>query len=306
MKLYVGVTDNNWFDFLSRITPDEVNFWRPGGIRTFKAILPGAPFLFKLHSPLNFIAGGGFFVKHSVLPLSLAWKAFGEKNGTDSLDKLLQLINRHRRKAERDPVIGCTILAEPFFLPKSDWIPVPSSWAPNIVSGKTYAMDTPEFSELWDFVIQRSRASLEIASPYSSIPDQRRYGEEYIARARLGQGTFRVLVMDAYHRRCSMTGERVLPVLEAAHIKPYSENGPHHTSNGMFLRSDLHVLFDQGYITVSPDHHIEVSRKIREDFNNGKFYYALHGKELAVLPEKAGERPALDFINWHNSVKYLG
>ena len=306
MKLYVGVTDNNWFDFLSRIAPDEVNFWRPGGTRTFKAIPPGAPFLFKLHSPLNFIAGGGFFVKHFVLPLSFAWKAFGEKNGTDNFEQLRQLINRHRRKAERDPVIGCTILAEPFFLPESDWIPVPSSWAPNIVSGKAYAMDDPEFSDLWDFAIQRNRVSMEIASPYSSIPDQSRYGEEYIARARLGQGTFRVLVMDAYHRRCSMTGERVLPVLEAAHIKPYSENGPHHTSNGMFLRSDLHALFDQGYITVSPDHHIEVSGRIREDFNNGKFYYALHGKELAVLPEKAGERPARDFINWHNSVRYLG
>ena len=306
MKLYVGVTDNNWFDFLSGITPDEVNFWRPGGARTFKAIPPGAPFLFKLHSPLNFIAGGGFFVKHFVLPLSFAWKAFGEKNGADNPDKLRHLINRHRRKAERDPVIGCTILAEPFFLPKSDWIPVPSSWASSIVSGKTYEMDSPEFPELWDFAMHRGIASIEIASPYSSIPDQNRYGEEYIARARLGQGTFRVLVMDAYHKRCSMTGERVLPVLEAAHIKPYSETGPHHTSNGMFLRSDLHVLFDQGYITVSPDHHIEVSRKIREDFNNGKFYYALHGKELAVLPEKAGERPASEFINWHNSEKYLG
>jgi hypothetical protein len=28
MKLYVGVTDNDWFDFLTRLpNVDEVNFW---------------------------------------------------------------------------------------------------------------------------------------------------------------------------------------------------------------------------------------------------------------------------------------
>ncbi|MEX0680807.1 MAG: hypothetical protein WD097_05450 [Balneolales bacterium] len=36
--------------------------------------------MFKLHSPNNFITGGGFFVLHSLLPLTLAWDAFGEKN----------------------------------------------------------------------------------------------------------------------------------------------------------------------------------------------------------------------------------
>ena len=53
-----------------------------------------------------------------------------------------------------------------------------------------------------------------------------RYGKEYLIRPRLGQGAFRVLVTEAYHRRCAFTGERTLPVLNAAHIKPYSQNGP--------------------------------------------------------------------------------
>jgi putative restriction endonuclease len=37
---------------------------------------------------------------------------------------------------------------------------------------------------------------------------------------RLGQGAFRLLVTDAYQRRCAVTGERTLPVLDAAHIRP--------------------------------------------------------------------------------------
>jgi hypothetical protein len=81
MKLYIGVTDNHWFQFLSQLQPDEINFWQPGGKQTFAALSPGEPFLFKLHSPLNFIVGGGFFVRHSFLPVSLAWDAFGDKNG---------------------------------------------------------------------------------------------------------------------------------------------------------------------------------------------------------------------------------
>ncbi|MHB8064372.1 MAG: hypothetical protein ACYDG2_17365 [Ruminiclostridium sp.] len=32
MKIYVGVTDNNWYNYLSNIQPpDEVNFWQPSG-----------------------------------------------------------------------------------------------------------------------------------------------------------------------------------------------------------------------------------------------------------------------------------
>ncbi|MEE8329017.1 MAG: hypothetical protein V3R54_03700 [Thermodesulfovibrionia bacterium] len=67
MKFWIGVTNNEWFKFLSTRTPDEVNFWQPGGT-SFRALEPGEPFLFKLHSPLNFIVGGGYFVRHSVLP----------------------------------------------------------------------------------------------------------------------------------------------------------------------------------------------------------------------------------------------
>ena len=31
MRYWVGVTDNSWFAFLSRLQPDEVNFWQPSG-----------------------------------------------------------------------------------------------------------------------------------------------------------------------------------------------------------------------------------------------------------------------------------
>ena len=54
-----------------------------------------------------------------------------------------------------------------------------------------------------------------------------------IYSSRLGQGAFRVVVTEAYHRRCAISGEKTLPVLEAAHIKPYTQEGPHEISNGL-------------------------------------------------------------------------
>ena len=82
VRFYVGVTDRSWFEQLSAMPGvDEVNFWQPGGNRLFRTLQIGEPFLFKLHSPDNFVVGGGFFSHSSIMPASLAWGAFGAKNG---------------------------------------------------------------------------------------------------------------------------------------------------------------------------------------------------------------------------------
>src|SRR5262245_60823069 len=72
MQAYVGVTDGDWFEVL-RAQPsiDEVNFWQPSGNRVFRALAPGELFLFKLHSPHNYIVGGGLFAHATILPISL-------------------------------------------------------------------------------------------------------------------------------------------------------------------------------------------------------------------------------------------
>src|SRR5208283_1924085 len=95
---------------------------------------PGGVFLFKLHAPLNFITGGGLFVKHSLVPLSLAWEAFGERNGSEDLKVFREKVLRYRGRNDRfelDPTIGCIILSQPFFLNRAEWIPAPEDWHPN-------------------------------------------------------------------------------------------------------------------------------------------------------------------------------
>src|SRR4051794_25350172 len=98
MKLYVGVTDNDWFKFLSLLpNVDEVNFWQPGGKQLFKALNPGELFLFKLHSPQNFIVGGAFFTHASLLPINLAWEAFGNKNGAPTFEEMRFRAAKYRK-----------------------------------------------------------------------------------------------------------------------------------------------------------------------------------------------------------------
>ena len=57
-----------------------------------------------------------------------------------------------------------------------------------------------------------------------------------------------------------MTREKALPALDAAHIRPFSEAPENYVQNGMLLRSDVHRLFDAGYVTVTPDYRFEVSQ----------------------------------------------
>lgn len=123
-------------------------------------------------------------------------------------------------------------------------------------------------------------------------------------RPRLGQGSFRILVTDAYDRRCAVTGERVLPVLQAAHIRPSAAGGEHRVDNGLLPRSDLHTLFDRGYLTVTPELRLEVSRRIREDFENGRHYCALHGEPVRE-PLGERQRPAAEFLRWHDEHAFL-
>ena len=303
MKAYVGITDTDWFDLLrNRQDLEEVNFWQPGGSRQFRALSVGELFLFKLHAPQNFIVGGGVFVHSSLLPISLAWASFGIGNGVASLEEMRRRVLKYRRTVtpeHRDFTVGCILLTQPFFLPEVRWIPVPSNWSGNIVQGKSYDLS----SEPGATIYQKLQSALQ-ASQVREL-DAIKYGAPTTIRPRLGQGAFRILVTDAYDRRCSVTSEPILPILEAAHIHPYAAGGEHALNNGLLLRSDLHTLYDRGYLTVTEDRHLEVSSRIREEFNNGHQFYALHGKMLRV-PNNPAYAPSVENLRWHNENIYLG
>jgi len=329
MKIYVGVTDYRWFRFLRELSLqpppsissqtfpglDEVNFWQPSPAAQFRAISQGDLFLFKLHrQPAggeDLIAGGGVFYRYLELPISLAWETFGEENGRRSFAELRQAILQYRSlnptARTEDFKIGCIVLTQPFFLDQADWFPVPA-WQSSIVRGKTYSLDSQDGKYLWQKVMdvwQRENVSDLLSEGRRVIEERERYGRETTIKPRLGQGTFRMAVTEAYRRSCAVTGEHSLPALEAAHIKPYGDSGPHAVSNGLLLRSDLHRLFDRGYITVTTDFRIEVSPRLKEEYKNGPSYYPFHGHFLDHLPPVPADHPSRDYLLWHNENVFL-
>jgi putative restriction endonuclease len=281
----------------------EVNFWAPSAA-SFRALQPGELFLFKLHAPRNVIVGGGVFAYANALPWSLAWQAFGEANGARSAPEMRARIARYRRTDPADRTdfeIGCRILTQPFFFDDPDWLPVPNSWARNIVSFKTYNTGDADGLALWEAVNDR----LQRPAFAGMREAPARFGEPQLVRPRLGQGGFRILVTDTYNRRCAITGERTLPALDAAHIRPYGEGGEHDARNGLLLRRDIHSLFDAGYVTVTPEARFEVSRRIKEEFENGRHYYELHGTEI-FSPVDVRRRPDPGALRWHNENAFRG
>lgn len=304
MRLLVAITDSDWFNYLSKLQPDEVNFWQPSGSGGFHALSPGEPLLFKLHAPNNFIVGGGFFSHYTILPASFAWAAFEQKNGAGTEVEMRRRIERYRRiePSASDYSVGCILLQNPFFFSREEWFDVPG-WRSSIQRFKGYSSNEENGKQLWTEVQARMGSQSIITETTEKPFSERRYGTEQTVLPRLGQGAFRVIVTDVYKRRCALTNSHVLHVLEAAHIKPYAVGGTHNPTNGLLLRQDVHTLFDRGYVTVTPDYRVEVSHRLKDEFDNGKEYYALHGKTI-LLPDEPSFRPSSQQLAWHNEAVY--
>ena len=305
MKFYIAVTDREWFEYLGRASPlEEVNFWQPTAGRAFQALPPGGLFLFKLHGPGHRVAGGGIFSHWTRLRVSLAWDAFGIKNGAASLPEMRSRIERYRRgrsALHEDYEVGCILLQQPFFLDPSDRVEIPD-WQPNIVRGRTYDTDQESGRTLWQELYASLQARRE---PVVREVSPGRYGQPTLIAPRLGQGSFKVMVLDAYRRQCAVTGEKALPVLQAAHIIPFVEGGEHRLDNGLLLRTDVHILFDRGYVTVTPDYRFQVSPRLKRDFDNGELYYQFDAKEVWLPPEPK-YRPKKEFLAWHADTVFMG
>lgn len=87
-------------------------------------------------------------------------------------------------------------------------------------------------------------------------------------------------------------------MLQAAHILPVTAGGEHRLDNGLLLRSDVHTLFDRGYLSVDPGHRLLVSPRLREDFGNGDQFYARAG-QVIDMPERRADRPRSHFLERH-------
>lgn len=316
MKAYIGVTDLDWYRQLlaDGQDHDEVNFWFPSPRQGFRALRAGQPFIFKTHiqrraSHLsNRIVGVGLYSGFSRLRISQAWELLGRANGVGSLHELRSRIEHYRREQIGrfdDPEIGCVLLNTVVFFPESATLPAPADFASNIVRGRTYALTEVESSHSAIEALMRHRLALEATSVNVGplIYDVTK-GDAILTIPRVGQQAFKAVIAENYHHRCAITGEKVRPVLEAAHILPVEAGGQHRIDNGLLLRSDVHTLFDRGYIGVDLKNRLRVSPALRAQFGNGDWFYAREGTEIA-LPDRREDRPNREFLEWHNDTRFI-
>ena len=130
-----------------------------------------------------------------------------------------------------------------------------------------------------------------------------RYGPGQVIYPRLGQGSFRFAVEQAY-QQCAVTKEHSIPALEAAHIKPYSLGGFHQVNNGLLLRADIHKLFDKGYVTITPDYYFKVSEHLKSEYHNGKIYYEMNARKI-WLPDNPLNKPSQENLEYHHNHIFL-
>ena len=111
---------------------------------------------------------------------------------------------------------------------------------------------------------------------------------------RQGQKKFRDGLLRQYESRCAISGSGVVHLLDAAHIRPYL--GPHtnEITNGLLLRTDLHALFDLGFLAIDP-----ITRKVRVANVLMATEYAEFNNRVIAEPQDSSQRPSDSNLQRH-------
>ena len=119
---------------------------------------------------------------------------------------------------------------------------------------------------------------------------------------------FRRRILDAYDRRCALTGMKLIngggrAETEAAHIVPAENGGPDIVSNGIALSGTVHWMFDRGLISLGDGGEMLLSSKINDIDGAGRI---LRPDRRACFPTKSHERPHPRYLAWHREHIFQG
>lgn len=111
-------------------------------------------------------------------------------------------------------------------------------------------------------------------------------------------------VTEIYDYRCAATGLRLLlndmAMVEAAHIRPFSDSRDDDPRNGLALTPDMHWAMDSFLIAPKPDHKWHVTSQRESRIPDHKVITDLDGKDL-FLPREQRMYPRRDVLEWRLS-----
>lgn len=129
---------------------------------------------------------------------------------------------------------------------------------------------------------------------------------ESLVKIRVNQSFFRRSVLAAYNFRCCITGLEIPELLNASHIIPWSKDEVNRVNprNGLCLNALHDRAFDKGLITVTPEHVVRVSPRIKK-ISSDKIVSDLLVKYDGVSIQKPKRFfPDAKFLEYHNDVVF--
>jgi putative restriction endonuclease len=291
----IATTDLSWFEHVrSGHMGPAVNFWTPTpwGV---KGLQPGDRLYFMLKAPIRKVAGFGSFIRYTDMTASEAWAAYGLGNGVDSLLGLVRKIESFAEKRSKgyvsteNPIIGCIELSDVVALDDADFITpdqIGLSFPNQVVKLKYFSGVDPIAAH-----VSLSEKSVARFVLIQGEPSRK----PTLRKDRKHQSAFRQEILANYAHRCCITSERVVELLEAAHIQPYIDERSNHSQNGLCLRVDLHRLFDEGLISVTSRNTVAVS-----DHLAGTSYAGLEGATVS-LPVDVLVKPSPEALGFHRT-----
>jgi len=120
-----------------------------------------------------------------------------------------------------------------------------------------------------------------------------------LTRVRLHQSAFRIQVLDAYRKQCTICRLKHTPLLEAAHIIPDSDtDGEPVVSNGLSLCKIHHAAYDQNILGITPDYKAEIRVDVLEEIDGPMLKHGIqemHGNKL-ILPRSENKLPDKELV----------
>lgn len=125
---------------------------------------------------------------------------------------------------------------------------------------------------------------------------------EAIIKTRVNQSFFRRVVLSSYDNKCCITGLSISELLVASHIVPWSVDIKNrlNPTNGLCLNNLHDKAFDSGFITITPDFKVKVSKMIYERKHNEaiEMIFKNYDDKKIILPEKF--LPDKAFLDYHS------
>ncbi len=125
--------------------------------------------------------------------------------------------------------------------------------------------------------------------------------KETLIKQRVNQSFFRSTILSSYNLKCCITGLSVTDFLVASHIKPWKADeknriNPH---NGLCLNAIHDKAFDKGFLTVTPDYKIKISKYFEGVKNDNSItdFFLKYDNHSIILPDRF--LPAKEFLDYH-------